>query len=189
MFTNCFWIYVIAWRVPYEAFLSVMVEQPRWFHYTWISLPLPLPLPLRLSQQHSNNILNTDQNIFDGFISVKWKLCVQDGKIWREDICYKSDNSIQNLIFTLRNPHSILPWQFVLKAEQKWWTIKCNSDWCVRFDSDDIHVFINSNTSSDIPFDSLYNINTYANNIAFEEFFTNVPNFNMKEIEVFEIID
>jgi hypothetical protein len=70
---------------------------------------------------HSNTlslILDAKGDIFGGFTPVEW-----------DSTRYgKGDPSVKGFIFTLKNPHSVPPRRFALKAEKKNEAIWCHSD-------------------------------------------------------------
>jgi hypothetical protein len=134
---------------------------------------------------HANTltvILDTDGNIFGGFTPVAWK-----SGDWHS----KADPSLKSFLFTLMNPHNFPARRFALKAEKKDQAIYCNSwdgprfgggmmggaDICVR---DNCNAKTNSATS-------LGNGYTNDTGVDGETFFTGSYQFQVKEIEVFEI--
>jgi hypothetical protein len=127
-------------------------------------------------------IADTDGNIFGGFTPVKW-----DSNSYN-----KGDDSLQSFLFTLRNPHGVLPRKFALRAEKKQHAIYCNSAYCAAFGSGrDIGVTDNCNANRDCytRIGTRWSNSTYANDTAFKYVFTCAYKFTVKEIEVFEIAD
>jgi hypothetical protein len=128
-------------------------------------------------------ILDTDGNVFGGFTPVEWES--SGGK-------YKGDDSLRSFLFTLRNPHGVPPRTFALKAEKKQNAIYCNSAYGPRFGGGsgaDIYVSDNCNTNRDsyTRIGTHWSDSKYANDTAFEYFFTGAEKFTVKEIKVFEI--
>jgi hypothetical protein len=136
---------------------------------------------------HANTltlIADTNLNIFGGFTPVEWE-SDRDGK-------WKGDDSLRSFLFTLRNPHGVPPRKVALRTERKQFAIYCYSTWCAAFGgSCDICVADNCNTnrSSYTRFGTDWRYSVYANDTAFEYFFTGAEYFTVKEIEVFEIAD
>jgi hypothetical protein len=128
---------------------------------------------------HSNTltiILDTERNIFGGFTPVKW----ESRGFW------KADESQKSFVFTLKNPHNIPAKKFALKAEEKHQAIFCNSGWCPYFYDIVVSDNCNVNTIS-CSYLSLVYINDTG--LDGEIVFTGSKNFQVKEIEVFEITD
>jgi hypothetical protein len=92
------------------------------------------------------HILDTEDDIFDGFMSVKWESRVCNEKNEGKDNCYKRDDSLWNFLFTMKNPHGVPLWKFTLKKETKKLAIYCNSEEGPAFRYD-IGVFNNCNTN------------------------------------------
>jgi hypothetical protein len=129
---------------------------------------------------HTNTltmILDTDGNIFGGFTPVAWESAGGD----------TADPSEKSFIFTLKNRHNIPAQRFVLKAGRKYSAIVCLAARGPHFR--DIVVFdkCNTNTDSYGYFDG--SDDTYASNTrpGMKMFFASSMNFQVKEIEVFEI--
>jgi hypothetical protein len=122
-------------------------------------------------------ILDTDENIFGGFTPVEWESPTQ--------FRTKADLSLKSFLFTLKNPHSFPARKFALKARKKNEALLC---WSTRGpDFCDIGVCDNSNAST-----GSYTSNfgdSYINDTRLDgkTFFTGSHNFQVKEIEVFEI--
>jgi hypothetical protein len=125
-------------------------------------------------------ILDTDGNIFGGFTPVEW-----ESREWEGDgcNCTKADPSLKSFLFTLRNPHNIPPRRFALKAEKKDEAIFCCSNCGLHFV--DIVVF-NSCAANTYGFGRRYTNDTGLDG---KTVFTGSPDFQVKEIEVFEITD
>jgi uncharacterized coiled-coil protein SlyX len=128
---------------------------------------------------HANTltvILDTKGNIFGGFTPVKWES--RDG--------YKADDSEKSFLFTLKNPHNIVPRRFALKPAQKWRAIECHSECGPCFCGMAVSDNCNANTDS-----STYLGLAYTNDTGLhgKTVFTGSWGFRVKEIEVFEITD
>jgi hypothetical protein len=125
-------------------------------------------------------IVDTDGNVFGGFTPVEWESGDK----------YKGDDSPRSFLFTLRNPHGVPPRKFALRAEEKQYTIYCNSTRGPAFYG---YLFVYNNCNANR--ESYTRIGTHwddcadANDTAFEYFFTGAEKFTVKEIEVFEIAD
>jgi hypothetical protein len=123
-------------------------------------------------------ILDTDGNIFGGFTPVRW-----DSGDWH----FKADDNLKSFVFTLKNPHNVPARRFALNAENKYGAIWCNSEYGPVFYSG-IVVFNNCNANTG---SSTSLVSTYINDTGVDgyTFFTGSGNFQVKEIEVFEITD
>jgi hypothetical protein len=128
-------------------------------------------------------ILDTQGNIFAGFTPLKWEL----GKWNMRNNNKKADPSLKSFLFTLKNPHNISARRFALKAEKKVSAMCCRSDSGSIFC--DIHVSgsCNTNTSS---YTSLFGF-CYTNDTGLngKTLFTGSPDFQVREMEVFQIKD
>jgi hypothetical protein len=132
---------------------------------------------------HSNTvtvILDTKGNIFGGFTPVEW----ESGE-WHS----KADDSQKSFLFILKNPHNIPAMRFVLRAKKKNRAIVCDSDCGPCFYDLRISDNCNTNTESFAYFGSSYD--SYINNTGLDGdiVFTGSKNFEVKEIEVFEMTD
>jgi hypothetical protein len=131
---------------------------------------------------HTNTltvILDTKGNIFGGFTPVEWES--RSG--------FKGDDSLRSFLFTLKNSHNIPARRFVLKPENRDFAIECYSDYGPYFGSGaDICVSDKCNVNADIYSSFGY---TYKNDsgVEGEKLFAGSRNFEVKEIEVFEIIN
>jgi hypothetical protein len=134
-------------------------------------------------------IADTDGNVFGGFTPLAWES--RTPRSFRDNSnCYKCDDSLQSFLFTLRNPHGVPPRKFALRAEKKEKAIYCWSAWGAVFGSDiAVADSCNANTHSFSHLGTRYGDGTYANDTAFDYFFTRGERFTVKEIEVFEIAD
>jgi hypothetical protein len=129
---------------------------------------------------HANTltvILDTKGNIFGGFTPVEW-----DSKS-----SSKADPSVRSFLFTLKNPHKFPARRFALKAAKKDKAIYCGSGFGAHFY--DIGVFDNCNTNTN-SWTHFFG-QTYTNDAGLDgkTFFTGSRDFQVKEIEVFEITD
>jgi hypothetical protein len=136
---------------------------------------------------HTNTltvILDTEGNIFGGFTPVGWESRVWNGKHENESNCWKADDSLKSFLFTLKNPHNVSARRFALKAESKHLAIYCDSKWSPHFRDIGVSDDCNTNTES---WTSLGE--TYTNDTGLDEdiVFTGSENFQVTEIEVFEI--
>jgi hypothetical protein len=123
-------------------------------------------------------ILDTKGNIFGGFTPVEW----ESPKTSK----FKTDDNLKSFLFTLKNPHNIPARIFALKPEGKELAIQCQSGEGPIIGYCDIYVSNSCNTSTK---SSLYLGNCYTNDtgLAATIVFTGSSNFQVKEIEVFEI--
>jgi hypothetical protein len=131
-------------------------------------------------------ILDTKGNIFGGFTPVEWESRKWNGN---GNNCWKADDSQKSFLFTLKNPHNIPARRFALKAEKKQWAINCDSEHGPHFGCGaDIVVYdnCNANTSSFTLLGYTYTNDTGLHNGVV---LTGSQNFQVKEIEVFEITD
>jgi hypothetical protein len=124
-------------------------------------------------------ILETTGNIFGGFTPVKWESLTT---LPHE----KADPSRTGFLFTLKNSHNFPPQRFGLNFGMEGLAIycNCNDGPCLG----DIFVYDNCNKRND-NFTHWFGIR-YRNNTGFDrkEFFTGLGCFQVKEIEVFEIM-
>jgi type IV secretory pathway component VirB8 len=124
-------------------------------------------------------ILDTEGNIFGGFTPGEWKSPVK----WD----YKADDSLKSSLFTLKNPHNVPAKRFALKAEMKHQAIVYHSKWVPYFGYPyDIGVSATCNTNT-CNFTVLSWSYTNDTRLHREVVFTGSQNFQVKEIEVFEI--
>jgi uncharacterized coiled-coil protein SlyX len=127
---------------------------------------------------HANNltvILDTNGNIFGGFTPVAWG----------SKTGYIGDPSVKSFLFTLKNPHNVRARRFALNPEMKHLAIYWDSGWGPRFYDFSVSNNCNTNTVS-------YSFNLgkgYTNDTGKDgtTFLTGSRNFQVKEIEVFEI--
>jgi hypothetical protein len=131
---------------------------------------------------HANTltvILDTNGNIFGGFTPVRWS-----SPNPREA---EADPSLKSFLFTLKNPHNVPARRFVLSAERDHYAIQRWSRCGPTFF--DIGVSDKCNTSTDSY--AGYFGQYYTNDTGLEDmtFFTGSQQFQVKEIEVFEITD
>jgi hypothetical protein len=127
--------------------------------------------------------LDRDGNVFGGFTPVEWES--RPGSPFT-----KADDSLRSFLFTLKNPHNIPARRFPLKAEEKERAIWCDSAWgpCLG-NGGEIAVFGNCNANTHSFTGNLGIV--YINDIGhFTPYvFTSSWQFQVKEIEVFEIIE
>jgi hypothetical protein len=131
-------------------------------------------------------ILDTKGNIFGGFTPLEW-----ESRVWDESVsgqnCFKADDSLKSFLFTLKNPHNIPARRFVLDAEEEYPAIDCDSEWgpCFGYPCD-IAVSDNCNASTS---SHTYLGSSYTDDTGLHEalVFTGSEDFQVKEIEVFEI--
>jgi hypothetical protein len=121
--------------------------------------------------------LDIDGNVFGGFTPLQWNS-------WGG---YKCDDSLKTFLFTLKNPHNTPARKFALKAGMKKYAIDRDSSYGQHFGGGaDIHVHDNCNANT-----KSYTClgNTYTNDTGLDKYvvFTGSENFQVREIEVFEI--
>jgi hypothetical protein len=136
---------------------------------------------------HANTltvILDTEGNIFGGFTPVEWESRVWNGKLSDESNCWKADDSLKSFIFTLKNPHNIPARRFVLRDDSKHTAINCHSGFGPRFCDIAVRDDCNANTNSATHLGWAYTNDTGLNMTIV---FTGSQNFQVKEIEVFEM--
>jgi hypothetical protein len=127
-----------------------------------------------VESRRNTGILHKWWNIFGGFTLLKWESRVWNGKYGKENNTSEADNSQKSFVFTLQNPHNVPARKFPLKAECKHTEISCDSK-CGPF-------FVGGFSVSD-------NWNTNDTGLNGETFLTGSKNFQVTEIEVFEIVD
>jgi hypothetical protein len=120
---------------------------------------------------------------------VEWDSPVWNGKEENDDNRCKADDSLKSFVFTLKNPNNIPARRFALKVEKRDQAIHCNSDCgpCFGY-APDVFVFdnCNENTGSSTYLGGVYTNDTEVYDIIV---LTGSFNFQVKEIEVFEITD
>jgi hypothetical protein len=122
-------------------------------------------------------VLDTKGSIFGGFTPIKWDSAGG---------C-RADPTLRTFLFTIRNPHNIRPKKFPLRAQKKKEAILCVADRGPSFGPGNIVVLDNCNTCTENAtcLESAYSNDTGQ---AAPKVFTGGPTFQVKEIEVFEII-
>jgi hypothetical protein len=122
-------------------------------------------------------ILDTVGNIFGGFTPVEWDSTSQG----------KEDESRESFLFTVKNPHNLAARRFALRPEEEERAIVCDSKCGPGFDDLSVSDNCNANTNSYTYFFG----DTYLNDTQLkgETVFAGSGAFQVKEIEVFEIID
>jgi hypothetical protein len=131
---------------------------------------------------HANTltvILDTKGNIFGGFTPLEWES--------RTMHHWKADDSLKSFLFTLKNPHNMPARRFALKAEEKHEAIWCDSNWGPWFYA--LGVYDNCNSNSHNRADDWENAYTNDTGLNGKTFLTGSGNFQVQEIEVFEITD
>jgi hypothetical protein len=124
--------------------------------------------------------MDTGGNIFGGFTPVEWE------SLTKPD--FKADDSQKSFVFTLKNPHNIPARRFALKAERKPRAIWCDSKWGPWFGGAPCDMAVKDNCNADTrSFTSLGRSYTNDTGLDGEVVFTGSWNFQVKEIEVFEI--
>jgi hypothetical protein len=123
-------------------------------------------------------ILDTNGNVFGGFTPVEWE-SPKPG-------CSKADDSLRSFLFTLRNSHNIPARRFALKAEEKSQAILCHSQCALHFSDMGVSDNCNANTRS---WTCLGNVYTNDTGLDDKTVFTGSVDFQVKEIEVFEITE
>jgi hypothetical protein len=125
-------------------------------------------------------ILDTKGNIFGGFTPAEWESNLSD-------YANKGDPSLKSFLFTLKNPHNVPPRRFALKPEMKHQAILCS-----YFSGPYFYDFSVSNTcSTNTNSSTEYFGYRYTNDtgLGSDTFFTGSKQFQVKEIEVFEITE
>jgi hypothetical protein len=130
---------------------------------------------------HANTltvILDTKGNIFGGFTPLEWESPPKPKN--------KTDESLKSFLFTLKNPHNISARRFALNAEKKHEAMRCDSERGPRFNAIGVADNCNRNTESNI-----YVGRNYINDTGMDNYtvLTGSKDFQVKEIEVFEITD
>jgi hypothetical protein len=133
-------------------------------------------------------ILDMKGNIFGGFTPLKWESRVDNGLWGKENNTWKADDSYKSFIFTLKNPHNFSARKFALKTEEKGEAIRCDSKWGPFF-SGGFGVSDNCNTNMESRHGMFGLRYTNDTRLDGETFLTGSENFQVKEIEVFEIAD
>jgi hypothetical protein len=129
-------------------------------------------------------ILDTEGNSFGGFTPVKWESREWNGN---GDNTWKADDSEKSFLFTLKNPHNIVPRRFALIPAMKHKAIIPDSEWGPLFYGG-MGVSNNCNASTD-SYTSIGTVYTNDTGLADRTVFTGSRYFQVKEIEVFEITD
>jgi hypothetical protein len=132
-------------------------------------------------------ILDTNENVFGGFTPVKWKSLESDDFLdGGMKNLMRPGGSFHSFLFTLRNPHNIPARRFVLKPDV-WMAVGWAWDYGPCYGRD-ISVFdkCNANSTSDTDLGDAYTNDTGLNG---HTVFTGSKYFQVKEIEVFEIIE
>jgi hypothetical protein len=94
---------------------------------------------------------------------------------------------VKSFVFTIKNPHNVPAKRFALKVEEKNYALDCSIGCGPIFGKDIIvRTNCNANTNSHSNLGSMYTNDTGLDGGTF---FTGSQNFQVKEIEVFEITD
>jgi hypothetical protein len=131
-------------------------------------------------------IEDTDGNIFGGFTPLEWESRKWNGKSGKEDNRWKADESLKSFVFTLKNPQNVPARRFSLRPEKKFGAIVCSSERGPHFYV--IRIWDNCNVSTrNAAFLGLH----YTNDTGLngKTFFTGSESFQVKEIEVFEVME
>jgi hypothetical protein len=126
-------------------------------------------------------ILDTKGNVFGGFTPVKWESRTESP--WT-----KEDDSLKSFLFTLRNPHNMPARKFALKPEEKYAAIGCSAMYGPWFGGSVVELIIGDACNKAHPNVTQLG-HSYVNDTGLHEriVFTGVCEFNVEEIEVFEI--
>jgi hypothetical protein len=124
-------------------------------------------------------ILDTNGNIFGGFTPV----------LWESGDFYKADSSLASFLFTLKNPHDFPERRFALNGEKKGKAIRCVSLYGPYFHDISVSDKCNENTDSFAYFDNTDDSYNNDTGMDGDTFFTGSRYFQVKEIEVFEIMN
>jgi hypothetical protein len=130
-------------------------------------------------------ILDTQGNIFGGFTRLKWESRKWNMGNSNNDNRFKADPSPKNFLFMLKNLLNVPARRFALKAEKKERALDCRSDKGPIFYSIHVSNYCNKNSYS---YTSVFG-SSLTNDTELDEntFFTGSANFQVKEIEMFEI--
>jgi hypothetical protein len=110
-----------------------------------------------------------------------------NGKWGDENNLPKADDSLKSCLFTLKNPHNIPARRFALNAERKHEAIRCDSGRGPVFGGGiAVSGNCNANTASWTHLGSAYTNDT---GLVGGIVFTGSQDFQVREIEVFEIAD
>jgi hypothetical protein len=127
-------------------------------------------------------ILDTNGNIFGGFTRLEW-----DSR--RSYPYHKTDGNMESFLFTLKNPHNITARRFMLMSGDLP-AIICSSQYGPNFH--DIKVSDNCNTNTLSSAGIGNNEECYIIDVRMDSgksIFTGSMNFQVKEIEVFELVE
>jgi hypothetical protein len=122
-------------------------------------------------------ILDTKGDVFGGFTPAKW-----ESKSYHA----KADDNLKSFLFTLKNPHNIPARRFMLNTETKHEAINCIHGYGPCFYGLAVSENCNTNTSSYTYLGGVYINDT---GLAEDIVLAGAANFQVKEIEVFEITD
>jgi hypothetical protein len=117
---------------------------------------------------------------------VEWESRTYNGKFGNEDTCPKTDDSLRNFLFVLKNLQNIPARRYALKAEKKLHAISRNSESGPCFGDIGVSDNCNADTESYAWLDIASTDDTGLDEITV---FTALCYFQVKEIEVFEIAE
>jgi hypothetical protein len=108
-------------------------------------------------------------------------------ELWTPSRCYTADDSLKSFLFTLKNPHNILPRRVALNAAEKDKAIMRDCYFGPSFGSDILisnHIVASPETFPNTSHGETYTEDT---GLAGDRVFMGGRQFQVKEIEVFEI--
>jgi hypothetical protein len=131
---------------------------------------------------HSNTVtivLTSGGYVFGGYSPCQWD----------SSLTYKEDKTLKSFLFTLRNPHGVLPTAFPLKKDRKTCAIYCHPSKGPIFGGGPDIIISNECNSNERNHTRSFG-DTYQNTTGLDSstFFNGNKNFTVKEIEVFEIV-
>jgi hypothetical protein len=138
---------------------------------------------------HANTltiICDTSGNIFGGFTPVSWESREWNAEGGAADNCRKADPTLKSFLFTLKNPHDYPPKKFPLKPGEKDRAIGCDDSCGPRFN--DICVYGDCDRMAGSAADDFGAAYTNDTGLSGGTFFTGSGNFQVQEIEVFEVL-
>jgi hypothetical protein len=138
---------------------------------------------------HANTltvILDTGGNIFGGLTPVEWESRTPNSRWSDWANLRKPDPCLKSFIFTLKNRHNVPARRFALNAEKNNGAIICPSNFGPNFGAD---IWVWDACNAIMNSSTFYFTGSYINDTGLDstKLFTNSLNFQVKEIEVFEI--